>query len=234
MLNIINGVTQRELQVLDMEILIRRPEAEKFRLGVDIDNVTANSSQLLVDILRRRGFWDIERDHITRRPFHESPRFMELGISREVVSKVLDGLWEYEFGRIELMDKRIGRIIDGLRAKNISIDIITTMGARNPLMRPNLEVWLQGKGIIYDTVSFVSGNSEKAEAGLHTIVDDEEGLAKLLSAKGKPGIIYDAPWNRKFVEDLRLEGRRNPLIYTVRNWEELGTVVEELNKAFRS
>lgn len=215
-----------------MEILIKRPVVEKFRLGLDIDNVTANSSQLLVDILRERGFKSLERDHITNRPFHESPKFMELGISKETVSKILDSVWRDRYSHIELMDRSIGKGIKELRANHVSIDVITTMGARDHSIRPNLEVWLQGKGVVYDTVSFVGGNSEKAEAKLHTIVDDEQDLARLLSVKGRPGIIYDAPWNRKFVNDLA--ELPNPLILTVNNWEELVSLVLDLNKAFRS
>ena len=216
-----------------MEIFAKNTNV-RLKVGLDIDNVTADTAGLLVEILRRQNsFKELKMDHITHRPFHESSKFKELGISKEMVSGILDSIWRDHFKDIPLMDKDIGKIIGELRGRQIFINVITTMGARDHSIRPNLQIWLEGKGIAYDReISFVEGNVEKILAPLHTIVDDEEKLAEALAKGSRPGIIYDRPWNRNFIG--KLEREPNPLIHTVSNWEGLGSKILELQKGFRS
>ncbi len=217
-----------------MEIFARNMKKEKMTLGLDIDNVTADTAGLLVEILKDRyNFKGLERGHLTRRPFHESSKFLQLGISKDRVSMILDEIWRERFQDIQLMDSRIGTINKELQRNDVLIKVITTMGARDHSIRPNLQTWLEGKGITYDgEISFVNGNAEKVSAPLHTIVDDEENLAIGLANCGRPGILFEASWNKKFVAGLDLHP--NPLIHVVHDWDELGEKVLELNKAFRS
>ena len=242
-----------------------------FVLGLDIDNVTANSSQRALDMLNkaykfREG--PILRDEVTVRPFYKSPGLAlrtpitknpdgtsVSGVPKEVIEKFLDAAWRENYLEIQLVDKGLPDVLRALRSEGVMVPVITTMGSRDHSLRRNLYDWLEKKGVPYDgvveydgelkfavmggNIMFVNGNADKVNASVegqrfHSIVDDEHKLAIDLSATGRHGIVYDAPWNWEFAEEHMRNPQANPLITIVHNAAELYNTVSELNKALRS
>jgi uncharacterized HAD superfamily protein len=206
------------------------------RFGVDVDNVLANSSGKAVELLNAMKNFSValQRDDITVRPFHKSPGFASRGVSQDEVSKVLDEVWRTHYREIELMDKNIPSIIVNLREQGVSIEIITTMGARDETIRPNLVVFLNQNKIPYDKLNFVSGSAEKLAYPVHTIVDDEQELAIGLSKLGRPGLVYDAPWNREFVGKHKSDPQADKLIIPVIDWKDVRDEVLALKEKLRT
>lgn len=211
-------------------------KAGKFRFGLDVDNAMANSSGKAVDILneRRKFSPPLLRDEITLRPFHLSPGLAARGITQDEVSKTLDEVWRLHHRDILLMDEMLPEILRELRKHDISLEIITTMGARDRSIQPHLGEWLDLRQLKVDTVNFVASSEEKLRFPVHTIVDDEQQVAISLSAQGRPGLVYDAPWNREFERLHRINPQRNSLIIPVKDWSEVRDRVLELQKQLRT
>ena len=80
-------------------------------------------------------------------------------------------------------------------------------------------------------MTFTQSSQEKVERSLHTIVDDQENLAKDLAETGRLGFLYYAPWNRTFAEKQRSSNDQN--IVVAMNWLEVGKIAEELAGSIR-
>lgn len=213
----------------------------KFKFGVDADNVLADSAGKAVELIneRRKFSKPVTRDEITRRPFHLSPGFVERGVSQDEVSKALDEVWRIHYKEIKLMDERLPKVIEDMRHEGVSIEIITTMGERDPLIQPHMSVFLDVHDVAYDKLDFVKGSGAKLNYEafpVHTIVDDEQSLAVSLATaeRPRPGLVYDAPWNREFVAEHKSNPNANKLIIPVKDWSETGEAVFRLMEALRT
>jgi len=206
----------------------------KAAVGVDADNVLDNLAGRLLEVLNtaKKFSTPLTLEDVTRRPFHLSPSFEARSITKYEVSKILDDVWCNQYRAIRVMDERIPEVLAHLRESGIEVNIITTMGSRDKSTRPNMIKWLELNKVPYDKVVFVESSAEKLKYPVCTIVDDEQQLAIDLAKLGRPGLVYDAPWNRGYVTELRKNP--NPLIIPVANWSETGERMLEIAGRLRT
>lgn len=206
---------------------------DRLRIGVDVDNVLAESARVAMRNISMERCLEkpLTKEDLTGYPFHKSPRLVELGISQEEVSSRLDEVWRDLHRHIPLLDPFAPAMLGLLLSKGCHIEIITTAGSRNHSMRPNVVEWLDMNKIPRSEITFTESSQAKIERPLHTILDDQEGLAKALDGAGRAGFLFDAPWNRKFAETERATGSSN--VYIAGNWTEAMRITECLMKDLR-
>lgn len=205
----------------------------RLRIGIDVDNVLAESAMVAmrnISISRCLEF-PITKEDLTGYPFHRSPRLVELGISQEEVSARLDLVWKGLHRHIPLLDPLAPEMLGVLLSKGCHVEIITTAGSRDHTMRPNVVEWLDMKRIPRSEITFTDSSEEKVARPLHTIVDDQAGLANALVAAGRTGFLFDAPWNREFARAVRSAGSSDILI--AGNWTEVMRITEGLMEELR-
>ena len=209
-------------------------DSTQLRLGVDVDNVLADSARVGLGIINRArgGITALTKEDITGYPFHKSPKLQHHGISQAEVSAALDKVWRDYHREIKLVDRRAPDVLSNLIRAGAYVEIITTMGARDHSMRPNLYDWLDYHKIPRNEVTFTENSEQKVQRPLHTIIDDQEGLASMLASLGRIGFLYDAPWNRGFAASLK--ANPDPQIFAAGNWMKVGECAKDIMHALRS
>ena len=172
-------------------------------LGVDIDNVLAQSDACLREAIRQRFLIGLEAKNITEYDYSA------YGVTQAQLTEV------FEVFNTDLC--RALKVIPGakaalrLLATRFEIALVTS---RNPLSKAGTEYWLQRKGLPYDQLHF---NDEKHALGIpyQAFVEDRHEHAHRIAATGATVFLITRPWNAQPLT--------HPDVQRVQTWREILT-----------
>ena len=178
-------------------------ERKKPILGVDIDNVLAQSDACLREAIRQRFLIGLEEKDITEYDYSA------YGITQAQLIEV--------FGAFNTDLCRTLKVIPGakaalrLLATRFEIALVTS---RNPLSKAGTEYWLQRKGLPYDQLHF---NDEKHALGIpyQAFVEDRHEHAHRIAETGAQVFLMTRPWNSRPLS--------HPNVLRVQTWREILT-----------
>jgi uncharacterized HAD superfamily protein len=158
-------------------------ERNKPILGVDIDNVLAQSDACLREAIRRHFLIGLEEEDITQYDYSA------YGVTQAQLREV------FELFNADLC--RTLKVIPGakaalrLLATRFEIALVTS---RNPASKAGTEYWLRRKGLPYDQLHF---NDEKHALGIpyQAFVEDRHEHAHRIAATGAQVFLMTRPWN---------------------------------------
>jgi len=172
-------------------------------LGVDIDNVLAQSDACLRDTIRQRFLIGLKEEDITEYDYSA------YGVTQTQLGEV------FEIFNSDLC--RTLKVISGakaaltLLATRFEIALVTS---RNPLSKAGTEHWLRRKGLPYDQLHF---NDEKHALGIpyHAFVEDRHEHAHRIAETGAQVFLMTRPWNSRPLT--------HPNVMRVKTWREILT-----------
>ncbi len=152
-------------------------------LGVDIDNVLAESDACLRAMIRTRFGIALEEEDITRYDYGA------YGVTEEQLEEV------FRVFNTEVC--RTLEVVPGAKAgltrlaRRYEIALVTS---RNPVSKAGTEDWLRVKGLPYDQLHF---NDEKHALGIayHAFIEDRHEHAHRIAATGAAVYLFTRPWN---------------------------------------
>jgi uncharacterized HAD superfamily protein len=170
-------------------------------LGVDIDNVLAQSDACLRAMIRRRFRIALEEEDITRYDYSA------YGVTEEQLIEV------FQIFNIETC--RTLKVVPGAKAGMVRLARcyeIVLVTSRNPASRAGTEYWLRAKGLPYDQLHF---NDEKHSLGIpyHAFIEDRHEHAHLIAETGASVYLLTRPWNAAPLA--------HPNVRRVHSWDEI-------------
>jgi len=152
-------------------------------LGVDIDNVLAQSDARLRAMIREMFGIRLEEHQMTRY------EYMTYGVTEEQLIQV------FRIFNVEAC--RTLRVVPGAKAalvrlaRRFEIALVTS---RNPESKAGTEYWLRAKGLPYDQLHF---NDDKHALGIpyHAFIEDRHEHAHRLAETGTTVYLLTRPWN---------------------------------------
>lgn len=193
------------------------PQSRSYSLGIDLDNVTANYTNLLRNYMHKEHGWALEDmpdpdnyDWLKSKGWNFYSRDHYLDIHHQMIKH--GGFLEIELveGARETIDRL--HTLD-----NMTIDVIThrILGAdpQDKLQAVNDTCrWLFNKGIKHDNIAFYS---DKKRVSVDCLVDDSPTNITSVRDNGGYVIVFDQPYNQ------HLDGPR------AHNWDEVYELVVE-------
>jgi uncharacterized HAD superfamily protein len=172
-------------------------------LGVDIDNVLAQSDACLREAIRQRFLIGLEEKDITEYDYSA------YGITQAQLTEV--------FGAFNTDLCRTLKVIPGakaalrLLATRFEIALVTS---RNPVSKAGTEYWLRRKGLPYDQLHF---NDEKHALGIpyQAFIEDRHEHAHRIAETGAQVFLLTRPWNSRPLS--------HPNVIRVQTWREILT-----------
>ncbi len=170
-------------------------------LGVDIDNVLAESDVILREMIKEMCGIDLRLEQMTRYAYETH------GVPEAELSKVF---------RVFNVDtcKRLQTVCgakDAMQklARRYEIALVTS---RNPESKEATEFWLKAEGLPYDQLHF---NDEKHALGIpyHAFVEDRHEHAHRIAATGATVYLLTRPWNAAPLA--------HPNVRRVDSWDEI-------------
>ncbi len=170
-------------------------------LGVDIDNVLADSDVQLRAMIREMCGIDIRAEQMTRYEYEA------YGVTWEQLGEV--------FRRFNVDTCRTLKVVPGAKAamsrlaRRYEIALVTS---RNPESKAGTEYWLKTKGLPYDQLHF---NDEKHALGIsyHAFIEDRHEHAHRIATTGAAVYLLSRPWNDRPLA--------HPNVRRVDTWEEI-------------
>ena len=170
-------------------------------LGVDIDNVLADSDvRLRAMILEMCGI-ELKEEQMTRYEYEA------YGVSEEQLSEV--------FRVFNLETCRTLELVPGAKAAMQQLTLryeIALVTSRNPESRAGTEHWLRTKGLPYDQLHF---NDEKHALGIpyRAFIEDRHEHAHRIAGTGAAVYLLTRPWNARPLA--------HPNVRRVDTWDEI-------------
>jgi uncharacterized HAD superfamily protein len=180
-------------------------QRDKPILGVDIDNVLAQSDACLRALISERFCINLKEEDITQYDYSA------YGLTEPQLEEL--------FHLFNTDVCRSLKIITGAKAaltRLASRYEIVLVTSRNPISKEGTEWWLRRKGLPYDQLYF---NDEKHALGIpyHAFIEDRHEHAHRIAGTGALVLLMTRPWNAQ------------PLVHAnirrVQTWRE---IVEEL------
>ena len=152
-------------------------------LGVDIDNVLAESDACLRAMIRTRFGIALEEEDITRYDYGA------YGVTEEQLEEI------FRVFNTEVC--RTLKVVPGAKVGLVRLSRryeIALVTSRNPVSKAGTEDWLRGKGLPYDQLHF---NDEKHALGIpyHAFIEDRHEHAHRIAATGAAVYLFTRPWN---------------------------------------
>ena len=181
------------------------------RVGVDIDGVLADIEAPILVMLRERHGIEIAREDITRWGYVVE----EFGISTSEYLGMMDEAWAQGDVPLEEPD-----LAESLRRIKRSGNVVTIITKRTRPSHPAVVRWLHDRGLWYDALVFVWGES-KLNYPIDILVDDHPRIVEqAVRHPNKTVFLRDQPWNRS-VERFPINAERiSSLRYVAERLEE--------------
>lgn len=171
-------------------------------IGVDIDNVIADTERELRRVLRDTWGIGLEREDIKDYALANMP-----GIEGEILDGLMGMFGEGEiFLRLEPMEGA-GDTLHRLM-KSHEVHLVTS---RPEHVRPQTEEWLKRHDIPYHDLMFADGTKLNG-VPYELFMEDQDNFATELAESGAFVLLFDAPWNRH-VEHVNID--------RVHSWEDV-------------
>jgi uncharacterized HAD superfamily protein len=170
-------------------------------LGVDIDNVLADSDvRLRAMILEMFGI-ELQEEQMTRYEYEA------YGVSEEQLGEV--------FRRFNLETCRTLKLVPGAKGAMLQLATryeIALVTARDPESQAGTEYWLRAEGLPYDQLHF---NDEKHALGIpyHAFIEDRHEQAHNIATTGAAVYLLTRPWNARPLA--------HPNVRRVDSWDEI-------------
>jgi uncharacterized HAD superfamily protein len=179
----------------------KRARPGKPILGVDIDNVLAESDARLRALFRELYGITLKEHQMTQYDY------MTYGVTEEQLSQV------FRIFNVEAC--RTLKVVPGSKAAmqqlagRYEIALVTS---RNPESKASTEYWLRAKGLPYDQLHF---NDDKHTLGIpyHAFIEDRHEHAHLIAETGATVYLLTRPWNAAPLA--------HPNVRRVKNWAEI-------------
>ena len=170
-------------------------------LGVDIDNVLADSDVCLRAMILEMCGIELKEEQMTRYEYEA------YGVSEEQLGEV--------FRVFNLETCRTLELVPGAKAAMQQLTLwyeIALVTSRNPESRAGTEHWLRTKGLPYDQLHF---NDEKHALGIpyHSFVEDRHEHAHRIAGTGAAVYLLTRPWNARPLA--------HPNVRRVESWDEI-------------
>jgi uncharacterized HAD superfamily protein len=170
-------------------------------LGVDIDNVLADSDVRLRAMIREMCGIDIREEQMTRYEYEA------YGVTWEQLGEV--------FQVFNAETCRTLELVPGAKAAMQQLALqyeIALVTSRNPESKAGTEYWLQAKGLPYDQLHF---NEEKHALGIpyHAFIEDRHEHAHRIAETGPSVYLLTRPWNES--------SPPHPNVRRVESWAEI-------------
>jgi uncharacterized HAD superfamily protein len=152
-------------------------------LGVDIDNVLAQSDACLRALIREKFSLNLREEDITRYDYSA------YGLTEAQLAEV--------FHLFNTDVCRNLKLIAGAKSALLRLASryeIVLVTSRNPISKEGTECWLRRKGLPYDQLHF---NDEKHALGIpyHAFVEDRHEHAHRIAETGAIVFLMTRPWN---------------------------------------
>ena len=172
-------------------------------LGVDIDNVLAQSDACLREAIRLRFLIGLEAEDIT------TYDYSAYGVTQAQLTELFD-VFNSDLCRTL-------KVIPGAKAALTSLAQrfqIALVTSRNPASKAGTEHWLRRKGIPYNQLHF---NDEKHALGIpyQAFVEDRHEHAHRIAETGAQVFLMTRPWNSQPLT--------HPNVIRVKTWREILT-----------
>ncbi len=179
----------------------RAKPASKPILGVDIDNVLAESDARLRTMIREMFGITLEEHQMTQY------EYMAYGVTEEQLIQV--------FRVFNAEGCRTLKVVPGAKAamrqlaRRYEIVLVTS---RNPESKAGTEYWLKTKDLPYDQLHF---NNEKHALGIpyHSFIEDRHEHAHRIAETGAAVYLLTRPWNAAPLA--------HPNVRRVHTWDEI-------------
>ncbi|MEM0149013.1 MAG: hypothetical protein QW346_01995 [Candidatus Micrarchaeaceae archaeon] len=158
----------------------------KNAVGIDLDDTIADFTSAWLKVLEREKGIKLRERNIIQ---WEVENLLGGAVDRQDIENLFSKTWSEESENIKLLDRRIPKIIDRIRAR-APVYIITAAKATDRRIRE----WLDVKQVKYDRLIHVRNHDEKLLKTVSIYVDDNPYAAKFALA-GKYVIIFSKPWN---------------------------------------
>ncbi len=170
-------------------------------LGVDIDNVLADSDVCLRAMIREMCGIDLREEQMTRYEYEA------YGVTEEQLGEV--------FRRFNLETCRTLELVPGAKAAMRQLTLryeIALVTSRDPESRAGTEDWLETQGLPYDQLHF---NDEKHALGIpyHAFIEDRHEHAHRIAGTGAAVYLLTRPWNTR--------PHAHPNVRRVDTWDEI-------------
>ena len=177
------------------------PRVTKPILGVDIDNVLAESDACLRAMILKQFQIGLKKKDITQYDYSA------YGVSETQLEEIFR-LFNTESCRTSRMVKGAKAALSQLRQR-YEIVLVTS---RNPMSKAPTEYWLQRKGLPYDQLHF---NDDKHALGIpyHAFIEDRYEHAHRIAETGCPVYLLTRPWNTAPLA--------HPNVHRVTSWAEI-------------
>ena len=155
-------------------------------IGVDIDNVVADTEKELRRLILERHGLQLTREDITSYSLDNIA-----GLERDDLADILDMFNQGDiFLGLEAIEGAKDTL-DMLKAHH-KVFLVTS---RPDSVRSHTLTWLKREGIPFDELIF-SGRSKVNGIPYELFLEDQEGFAHELAEDGTFVLLFDAPWNR--------------------------------------
>ncbi|MBI5189686.1 MAG: hypothetical protein HZA22_03275 [Nitrospirae bacterium] len=155
-------------------------------IGVDIDNVIADTEKELRRVLLERRGLDLTREDIKTYTLENVA-----GITRQDLKDIMDLFNHGEiFTQLEVIEGA-RETLELLKVRH-RIELVTSRPSS--VERQTLS-WLERHGIPFDDLIF-SGKSKVGGTQYELFFEDQENFAIELADEGTYVLLFDAPWNR--------------------------------------
>ena len=170
-------------------------------LGVDIDNVLAQSDACLRTLIREKFQIKLEEEDITQYDYSA------YGVTERQLVEV--------FHLFNTETCRSLKLVTGAKAALLRLAPryeIVLVTSRNPASKEGTEYWLRRKGLPYDQLHF---NDEKHALGIpyHAFVEDRHEHAHRIAEIGASVFLMTRPWNASPIT--------HPNVRRVATWREI-------------
>lgn len=162
---------------------MNRPRPARPILGVDIDNVLAESDACLRAMIRTRFGIALEEEDITRYDYGA------YGVTEEQLIEV--------FRAFNAETCRTLKVVHGAKTGLVRLSRryeIALVTSRNQASKASTEYWLRRKGLPFDQLHF---NDEKHALGIpyHAFIEDRYEQAHRIAETGASVYLFTRPWN---------------------------------------
>ena len=170
-------------------------------LGVDIDNVLADSDVRLRAMIREMCGIDLREVQMIRYGYEE------YGVTMEQLGEV--------FRVFNTETCRTLKLVPGAKAAMQQLALryeIALVTSRDPESKAGTEYWLRAKGLPYDQLHF---NDEKHSLGIpyRAFIEDRHEHAHRIAETGTAVYLLTRPWNARPLA--------HPNVHRVENWAEI-------------
>ena len=165
------------------------------RVGVDIDEVIADSCAAYLPVLNELFGKNLGREDLTRFDFEITYDLSETDMKRFWGHFARTGGWE-RIAPVEGAAAALARL-------KVRHEVVIVTGRPEEFVGEKTRRWIAAHAIPHDALVFM-GEGDKEEAvrraldgkGLDALVEDHWGFAEKVAARGVPVYLVDAPWNR--------------------------------------